>query len=317
MKIAATESSHIKLSATKRSLWKDIVKHKYFYIMILPVVVFYIVFSYVPMYGITLAFKTFDYSKGIMGSPWNNFENFREVLSNPDFVNAFINTLFISAGRLLIEFPIPIILALLLNEISKSKLKKIYQTVFTFPHFLSWVILSGIIVNILGDKGMLNQILVSLGFAKNTILTNNTSFLGLVFSSNIWKEAGWSSIIYLAAIAGINPELYEAATVDGANRFQKMKAVTWPTVRSTAVVLLVLAIGNIMNGGFDQIFNLYNPTVYKRADILDTFVYRSAFVDATGFGFSTAVGFMKSILNFALLLGANFIAKSIGEEGGI
>jgi ABC-type polysaccharide transport system, permease component len=280
-------------------------------------ILFYIVFAYVPMYGITLAFKTFDYSQGIMGSPWNNFQNFKDVLANPDFIGAFRNTLFISLGRLLIEFPVPIILSLLLNEITKSKLKSIYQTIFTFPHFLSWVILSGIIITTLGDQGIINQILQAFGFPKNSILMSNNSFPALIFGSDIWKEAGWSTIIYLAAIAGIDQELYEAVKVDGGNRFHQMKAITWPAVKTTALVLLVLAVGNAMNGGFDQIFNLYNPAVYKSADIIDTYVYRSAFRDSTGFGFSTTVGLMKSIVNFVLLIGANTVVKAMGEEGGI
>ena len=205
----------------------------------------------------------------------------------------------------------------MLNEMRHRRLKRIYQTVFTFPHFISWVVLSGIITSILNDQGVLNQILQLFGWEKNTILIHNGSFLALLFTSNIWKEAGWSSIIYLAAIAGINPELYEAAAIDGANRYQQMKAITWPVIRNTAAILLILAVGGIMNGGFDQIFNLYNPAVYERSDILDTFVYRSAFVDATGFGFSTTVGLLKSVINCLLLFGANFVVKHVMKEEGL
>jgi putative aldouronate transport system permease protein len=269
------------------------------------------------MYGILLAFKEFDFSLGILKSPWNNFQNFVDVFSNPDFFHAFRNTLFISVGRLVIEFPVPIVMALLLNEITKSRLKRIYQTLFTFPHFLSWIILSGIIINMLSDQGIVNQVLLALGLEKNNILLSNGPFVASLFVSNIWKEAGWSTILYLASIAGINPELYEAATVDGANRYQQMLAITWPTVKNTAIILLVLAVGNIMNGSFDQIFNLYNPTVYAYADTIDTYVYRATFVDATGFGYSTAVGLFKSVLNFILLYSANYLAKVMGKEGGI
>ena len=208
-------------------------------------------------------------------------------------------------------------MALMLNEITKNKVKRIYQTIFSFPHFLSWVILSGIIISVLSDQGILNQLLLLLGFEKNSIMLNSSSFVAMLFITSIWKEAGWSTILYLAAIAGINPELYEAATVDGATRFQQMKAITWPTVKNTATILLVLAVGGVMNGGFDQIFNLYNPTVYKYADIIDTYVYRSAFVDGTGFGFTTTVGFMKSILNFIFLFGADRVVKAMGQEGGL
>jgi putative aldouronate transport system permease protein len=299
-----------------RRKWLEVVRHKYFYLMVFPTVLFFVIFAYVPMYGIVLAFKEFNYSLGIMNSPWNHFQNFQDVLSDPKFKHAFNNTLFISCLRLLIEFPIPILLAILLNEVRSSRLKRVYQTVFTFPHFISWVVLSGIITGILNDKGVLNQILQLFGFGKNEILLHDGSFMALLFGSNIWKEAGWSSIIYLAAIAGINPELYEAAAIDGANRFQQMKAVTLPVIRNTAAILLILAVGNIMSGGFDQIFNLYNPTVYKRADILDTFVYRSAFIDSTGFGYSTTVGLLKSVINCALLFGSNLVVKKgLKEEG--
>ena len=290
-------------------------RYKYLYLLLIPLAVYYIIFCYLPMYGIVLAFKSFDYSKGIIGSPWNNFQNFRDVFSNPGFWTAFRNTMIISLGRLVIEFPIPIILALLFDEISKRKFSRVFQTIFTFPHFLSWIILSGIIITLLGNNGIVNQLLALCGLPKNSVLMNGKSFLGLLFVSNIWKEAGWSTIIYLAAISGINPELYEAADIDGADRFQKMCVITLPAIKNTVVILLLLAVGNMMNGGFDQIFNLYNPAVYSTSDILDTFVYRSAFTDATGFGFSTTVGFMKSIVNFILLFGADRIAKVLGNEG--
>ncbi len=297
--------------------WKVLNKYKYLYILLAPVVIYFAVFAYAPMYGVVLAFKEFDYSKGILGSPWNNFENFRHVISNPDFIHAFRNTVLISMGRLVIEFPVPIILALLLNEISKSRFKRIFQTVYTFPHFISWVVLSGIIIGIFSDQGLWNQLLTTLGMQKQSVLTEPTSFTAMIFLSSIWKEAGWSSILYLATIAGINPELYEAASIDGANRFQQLKAITWPVVKTTASILLILAVGNMMNGGFDQIFNLYNPIVYSHVDILDTFVYRSAFTDSTGFGFATTVGLMKSIINFIFLFGANYIVRKLWKEEGL
>jgi putative aldouronate transport system permease protein len=175
--------------------------------------------------------------------------------------------------------------------------------------------MSGIIINMLGDRGVINQILGIMGQEKNNLLINPASFVGLVFGSNIWKEAGWSTIIYLAAIAGINPEVYEAAIVDGANRWQQIWVITWPEIKNTALFLLILAIGNIMNGGFDQVFNLYNPVVYQYGDIIDTYVYRSAFKDFTGFGYTTTVGLMKSIINFVLLFGADRLAKALGYEG--
>ncbi|BBI31914.1 ABC transporter permease [Cohnella abietis] len=299
----------------QKVLFKEVAKHKYMYLLVAPVLVYYILFAYLPMYGIVLAFKDFDYSKGITGSPWVGLKHFQEVIQYSDFWNAFNNTLIISLGRLIFEFPAPIILALLLNEVTRYRLKKFFQTVFTFPHFLSWVILGGIITNFLGDSGVFNQLLVSIGLEKRNLLVEPSSFRYLLFLTDTWREIGWGAILYLAAIAGINPELYEAAHVDGANRFQQLKAVTWPSIRYTASILFILAVGNAMNGGFDQIFNLYNSVVYDVADILDTYVYRYTFITGDSFSISTAVGLIKSIINFALLIGANYLVRYLGEEG--
>lgn len=299
----------------KKSLWQNIYAKRYFYVLLLPLVLYYIIFSYIPIYGITLAFKEFNYAKGIIGSKWIGFQNFTDLFIYEDFWTAFYNTIIISLGRLIIEFPVPIILALLLNEITRNKIKRLYQTVITFPHFLSWVVLSGIIINTLNDSGVVNQMISAFGFAKFNFLMNTSIFRPLLYVTDIWKEMGWSAIIYIAAISGINPELYEASYVDGANRFQQMKAVTWPGIKSTAVVLLILAVGGSMNAGFDQVYNLYNPAVYEVGDIIDTFIYRRTFTGGASFGSSTAVGLFKSVIAFALLYSANLIAKKAGEEG--
>ncbi|SFI27723.1 putative aldouronate transport system permease protein [Paenibacillus sp. UNC496MF] len=298
-----------------KTIGKDLYKHRYLYLLLLPTVLFYVLFQYVPMYGVLLAFKEFHIREGILRSPWVGLDNFKELIAQSDFWRAFWNTLYISCGRIVFEYPIAIVLALLINEVAREKLKKFYQTVYTFPHFISWVIISGIMFNFLGNTGVLNQIIASLGFHKATFLTDPGLFRAIVFLSNIWKEVGWSAIIYLAAIAGINPELYEAAYVDGAGRFQQLKSVTWPSIRGTAAILLILAVGNAMNGGFDQIFNLYNPGVYSTGDIIDTYTYRSAFADGLSFGVTTAVGLFKAVLNFGLLYLANYIVKRLGGEG--
>ncbi len=298
------------------TIWANIKKYKYFYILIAPTVIFYILFSYVPMYGIVMAFKDFNFKLGIMKSPWVGLENFKELLGYSDFKLSFLNTIIISLGRIIIEFPVPVILALFMNEITSNKIKRIYQTVYTFPHFLSWVVLGGILSsNLLNDQGIMNQLLVLAGLPKQDILINPVLFRPLLFISNIWKEMGWSAIIYLAAISGIDPSLYEAADIDGASRFQRMIRITWPGIRSTAAILFILAIGNSMNAGFDQIINLYNPGVYSVSDIIDTYIYRMTFKVGWGFGLPTAVGFMKSVLNLVFLLAANAIVKSKGEEG--
>ncbi|WP_274653832.1 ABC transporter permease [Paenibacillus humicola] len=298
-----------------KSIGKGMYKNRYLYLLLLPAVLYYALFQYVPMYGILLAFKEFRIRAGILRSPWVGWDNFADLVAQSDFWQAFDNTVIISLGRILIEFPAAIALALLINEVTRQRLKRFYQTVYTFPHFISWVIISGIMLNFLGDAGVLNQILAAAGLEKQAIMTDPGWFRPIVFLSNMWKEVGWSAIIYLAAIAGINPELYEAAYVDGANRFQQLRAITWPSIRGTAAILLILAVGNAMNGGFEQIFNLYNPGVYQTGDIIDTYVYRSAFADGASFGVTTAVGLFKAVLNFALLYIANFMVKRLGGEG--
>jgi putative aldouronate transport system permease protein len=290
-------------------------KYRYIYLLLLPGFAFYLIFSYFPMYGITLAFKDFQINKGILHSPWVGVANFKEIFRLDDFWLAFSNTLIISFQRLLVEFPVPIVLALLLNEVQKSRLKRFYQTVYTFPNFLSWIVVSGIVFSLLSDNGVVNHALVALGGRKQSIMMNSRYFRPLLYVSSIWKSAGWSSIIYLAAISSINPELYEAATIDGADRFRQLLHVTWPGIRSTAAVLLILAVGNVMNAGFDQIFNMYNASVYQTTDIIDTYIYRRTFQLGDSFGTSTAVGLFKAAINLTMLLTANFLSKRIGEEG--
>lgn len=313
-----TGTTIMKQEKLKRSnLLKEMKKYKFFYILVLPGLLYYLVFSYFPMYGITLAFKEFLYNKGIGGSPWIGLQNFNHLFQDRDFLTAFKNTLMISGGKILICFPIPIILALLLNEIRSKRAKGIYQTIFTFPHFISWIIVSGITINILSDAGILNQIITSLGGQKLAILMDSKHFRWVLYGTQIWKEAGWDSIIYLAALAGINPDQYEAAEIDGANRFHKILYISWPGIKSTVAILLILAVGFAMNANFDQIFNLYSPVVYKTADIIDTYVYRTAFSISADFSYATAVGLFKSIVNLVLIVGANMVVKRGFKEQGL
>ena len=292
-----------------------ILKHKYLYILLLPAVIHYIIFAYLPIYGITLAFQEFSYRRGILGSPWVGFKHFETLFAFRGFWQVFNNTVVISVVKLITSFPVPIIIAVMLNEVRGSLSRRFYQTVYTFPHFLSWVIVSGIIFNFLSTDGVLNQTLVALGGDRVNLLTRINAFRPLLYVTNIWKSAGWGSIIYLAAIAGINPELYEAASIDGANRYRKMLHITWPGIRSTAGILFILSVANIMNAGFDQIFNLYNPVVYDVADILDTYIYRRALMMGMDFSSATAIGLFKSVINFILLIGANLFVRVLGEEG--
>ncbi len=301
-----------------RSLRERIWYNRGIYLFFLPALAAYLVFTYVPMYGAILAFKDFSFKLGILRSPWtsmNGFQHFYDLLSDASFKKAFFNTVIISFGRILFEFPVPILLALLLNEIRKNRYKRFFQTVFTFPHFVSWIIISGIVFNLFSDSGVVNGILVTLGGQKINVLTQPSTFRAFLYSTSIWKEAGWGTIIYLATITGINPSLYEAAIVDGASRFQLARYITWPSILSVVGVMLILQISSVMNAGFDQVFNLYNAAVYDKADIIDTLIYRRTFVKGMDFASSTAIGLFKSVINFAMLLVGNFVVKKATGKG--
>ncbi|MFD0713590.1 ABC transporter permease [Paenibacillus sp. GCM10027626] len=299
----------------KRTLLRDIMRNKYIYLILLPGLLYYALFHYAPMYGIQLAFKDFRANEGIWGSPFVGLKHYTYIFQDQEFWQAFNNTIVISLSRLLFQFPVPIVLALLLNELRESRYKKTLQTIFTFPHFLSWVIVSGMIVNVFGTQGAINHFLSLFGIEEQMFLSNQELFRPLLYISDAWKSSGWTAIIYLATIASISPELYEASYMDGANRFQRMLYITWPGIRSAVVLMLLLSVGNTMNAGFDQIFNMYNPAVLPVADILDTYIYRITFQTSGDFGFSTAVGLFKALINFALLVLFDRLAKMMGERG--
>ena len=290
-------------------------QHKYIYLLALLPAAFYIIFLYLPMYGVTIAFKDFRYDAGIWGSPWAGLKYFERLFTLPKFLQVLGNTLKISLLRLVFEFPFPIIIALLLNEVRSSKLKRIFQTVYTFPNFVSWVVISGMILTFFSSDGIINGVLAQLGQGKQDVLRNSNQFLVLLLGSSIWKGAGWGSIIYLSALAGVDPTMYEAAVVDGANRWKQLVYITLPSIAPTIVVMLILSMANVMNAGFDQIFNMYNPTVYDQVDIIDTYVYRVAFKESGNFSFSTAVGLFKSVINCILLVSVNKLAHLMGQRG--
>jgi len=295
--------------------WRLCRNHKWIYLLMILPLLHFVIFCYVPMYGVVMAFKDYKYNLGVMQSPWIGFQNFELLFGMPYFWKVFRNTILISLGRIVFEFPMPIILALVLNEVTNNKLKRFFQTVFTFPHFISWVVISGIIINIFGNSGMISSICEALGVPFGGIMTETNSFLALLFGSSIWKSVGWGSIIYLAAITGIDTELYDAAAVDGAGRFQQLLRITIPGLLPTIVVMLILNCGNVLNAGFDQIFNLYNPLVMENVDIIDTYVYRLTFAEGGSFSFSTAVGLFKSVINCILLVSVNRIAHKAGHQG--
>lgn len=284
--------------------------------MILPGIIWYIIFCYAPMGGTILAFKSYRYDMGILKSPWVGLENFRNMFSDKAFLQAFKNTIIFSIGRLLFHFPTPIIVAVLLNEIKNIRLKKLFQTIFTFPHFISWVVLASIFTNLFSSNGLVNQVLVNNGFSQFSPLISPDGFRGLIWISNIWKEFGWDSIIYMAAFTSIDPTLYEAAEVDGAGRFGKMIHITLPGIKHIIAIMLILEIGNIMgSASFNQIFNLYSPPVYGVADILDTFVQRYTFEMGVNFGYTTAVGLFKSVIGVTMIMLVNKLVVKTGEQG--
>ena len=267
------------------------------------------------MAGLVLAFKKYNAKAGIWGSTWIGLANFKRIFSTPDAVKAIRNTFVINFSRLIFQFPAPILLALLLNEMRGTRLKRIYQTVYTFPHFLSWIIVSTLLTNFFSNGGMVNSVIAAIGGDKVNFLSNTALFRPFLYLTANWKEMGWNAIIYMAAITGIDPTLYEAATVDGASRLQQAWHVTLPGIRSTIITLFILQVGRVMNSGFEQVFYLQNPAVKEVSDILDTYVYNITFLANPNYGFSTAVGFFKSVINLCMLIVANRVVKTISGEG--
>lgn len=268
---------------------------------------FVILFNYVPLYGIVIAFQDYNPADGFFGSNWVGFKWFEVAMNMPDFKFIFRNTLVIAVAKIICGQVFSIVFALLLNEVSNKYFKKTVQTITYFPHFLSWVIIGGLFTDMLLTKGIMNQFLGLFGVEPIFFLGSNSWFQPTVIALETWKEFGWGSIVYLAAITNINPEIYEAATIDGAGRFRRIWNVTLPGISTIIVMLAVLSIGNILNAGFEQILVLYNPAVYQTGDILDTFIYRQGLLDAQ-YSLSTAIGFFKSIIALTLTLLANFLA---------
>ena len=299
----------------KRKILTELHANRYLYLLMLPGIVLFLIFCYYPMYGITLAFKEYNAALGILRSPWVGLENFKSLFTDSYFWYVLFNTLKINFGRIIFEFPMPIILAILFSELRGKKRKKLLQTVYTFPHFISWVILSGIVINFLDYSGPLNAMLDSLGFERQAFLGKENAFVPIIYISSIWKDAGYSSIIYLAAITGIDHGLYEAASLDGANRIQRIWHITLPCIRGTILMLLTLYAGRILNDGFDQIMNLSNPVVQTAGDILDTYIYRITFITGTDFAFSTAAGLFKSVVNVTILLFVDRVSKRLEGVG--
>ena len=304
---------------TERGFIGSLVKYHELYLLFIPVAVWLIIFKYIPMFGLVLAFKKFNAFVGILASPWIGLDNFIKCFNSPAFVSSLWNTIIISLSMLVFGFPMPILLALLLNEITRTKFKRFVQTVSYLPHFISWSVAGGMIYTLLSpDSGLVNTLFKSFGLNTINLLGDSTYFRWVIVGSDIWKNVGWGAIIYLAALAGVYEELYEAAFMDWATRFKMMWHITIPSISNTIIVMLILRIGRLFDVSFEQIFILVNPMVLKVGETLSYYIYRVGFVDPTNFGFGTAVGLFESVICLILVYTTNKISKKIsGGERGI
>jgi len=299
----------------RKSLISRIILNREIYLMALPGLILLVIFRYLPMYGITVAFKDFNVIKGIIGSPWIGFENYERLMSSSEFKRAFGNTLSISVLRMVFGMPLPIILALSLNEVRNMLYKRSIQTIVYIPHFISWVVVAGIFMDLLSPStGLINRLIEILGGKPIFFMTNLKWIRTVVVGSEIWKESGWGAIIYLAAITGVDPELYQAASIDGAGRWRQTIHVTLPAIKGTFIVLLIMRLGGLMGANFEQIYMMYNPTVYAKIDVIDTYVFRTTF-DTLDFGYTTAAGLFSQVIGCILLLSSNALVKRMGGRG--
>lgn len=298
-------------------LWKKIWFYRYLYLLALPGILYFLIFAYLPMWGVVISFKDFRLFRGFEGSPWVGFKHFEFFFSSPNYLRLLRNTLLISGLNILIVFPAPIILSLLLNELKNGKFKRFVQTVSYLPHFISWVVVGGLLIYTFSQSmGVINLQLLKMGLEPLHVLGNKSTFYSLVVGTGIWKEMGWEAIIYLAAIAGINPELYEAATVDGANRFQRMLCITLPGITAVIVIMLIIQVSAILNSNFLQILILQgsDASLYEVGDVIDTWVYRAGFLKSQ-LSLATAVGLFKGVVGLVLVVLANKIANLLTGQG--
>ena len=296
------------------SLLLNIKKHPWLYLMAIPVLMFYVVFHYMPMYGAVIAFKNFIPAKGIIGSPWIGFEHFRNFLTGPYFFRLLRNTLLISGYDILFNFTSSIIFAILLNEIRCERYKKLVQTFTYLPHFISTMVVCGLISTFVGREGLINDIVAFFGGERANLLSDPSKFRTIFVTSNIWQGIGWNSIVYLAALTNVDQQLYEAATIDGAGKFKKILNVTIPGIMPTIIVMFILRMGTVLTVGYEKIILLYNPLTYETADVISSFVYRRGLMESD-YSFSAAVGLLNSIVNFAMVIFTNTISRKLNDTG--
>ena len=297
-----------------KAIQRDFRFNKYKYLMVLPVIIYLILFCYKPMYGVIIAFQRYRPGLGIEGSPWIGLDNFVRFFKDINFWRVLRNTFSISFLNILFTFPAPILLALLLNEVKCSWFKRTVQTVSYLPHFIAMVVVCGLVNQFCQSDGLINDIIAFFGGERANLMIKQNMFYPIYIISGIWKEIGWSSIIYLAALAGIDQQQYEAAKMDGANRLQQMFYITLPGLMPTISMLLVLKLGQVLNIGMEKILLLYNEMTYDVADVISTYVYRKGLIDAD-YSYSTAIGLFNAVVNIVFLLAANKISKKMGQSG--
>lgn len=294
---------------------KAMKEHKVLYLLMVPGLLYFVLFRYLPLFGLVIAFKDYNIFKGIWASDWVGLANFEALVHSSDFWNVMKNTLVISLTKILIGFPIPILLAILLNDIKSMRFKRVTQTFLYLPHFLSWVVIGGIMLNLFSPVfGLAGEVFRTLGIEPVNIMAKKGSIFWVVIFSDVWKEAGWSTIVFLAALTQVDESLYEAAKMDGANKFKQMLHITLPCISSIVIVMLILRIGKVMNAGFEQILVLQNPITMESIDIFDTYVYREG-LGRGSYSFAAAVDTFKSVIALILVTSANKISKMFGEEG--
>lgn len=302
-------------SKMKGAVMRDLIRDRWLYFMLAPGIAYFIIFKYVPMYGITMAFQDYQPYLGFFDSPWVGFKHFERFFGEPQFWMLFRNTAILALYNLIFFFPLPIVLALMLNEVRSSFYKRFVQTLVYIPHFVSWVVVVGIFYMLFTtENGLINEFLFQLTGKKIAFLQDPEWFRSMIVTQSIWKEVGWGTIIFLAALAGVDLQLYEAARMDGAGRWRQLWHITLPAIKSTIVILLILRLGNFLDSGFEQIFLMLNPTTRDVGEVFDTYVYVKGLTQAQ-YSYSAAVGLFKSVVGLVLVVSANWLAKRFGEEG--
>ena len=297
-----------------QTIKKDISKNKWIYIMAIPVIVFYICFSYIPMAGIQIAFKDFNFGAGIWGSPWVGFKHFISFFQGPYAWRVIRNTLLVSLYTIVVCFPAPILFALLLNEAKNKLFKRTIQTVSYLPHFISLVVICGLIKEFTQSTGLVSTLLAFFGVPQETMLLDPERFRAVYVISDLWQTIGWNSIIYLAALSGVDPELHEAAQIDGASRFRRVLYIDFPTIMSTVTIMLILNAGNIMSIGFEKVYLMQTDLNLAASEIISTYVYKVSFVQGSDFSYASAIGLFNSVINMALLVTVNAVSRKVSES---